>query len=56
MADRLERITAWLRDQGGSGAVANARGELERRDAEQALLAALEGRVVPVAAPEPAAA
>ena len=56
MANRLERIRGWFRYQGSGGAIANARGELERRAAEHVMLTALEGRVPVVGTPEVAAA
>jgi hypothetical protein len=56
MVARVEQIRIWLRELTSHGAAANARRELERRAAEETMLAILEVRVVPVSAPEPAAA
>ena len=45
MTERLEQIRGWLLQLGSGGAVANARGELERRAVEHAMLEALAVRV-----------
>ena len=45
VTNRLDRVRGWLGRLGASGAMANAREELERRAAEHAMLTALEGRV-----------
>jgi len=45
VTERLEQIRGWLLQLGSGGAVANARGELERRAVEHAMLEALAVRV-----------
>ena len=56
MTERLEQVKGWLLQLGSGGAAANARGELERRAVEHAMLEALAGRVPAVRTREAVAA